>query len=267
MAIALVSLGPALRAWSQAGMTHILCDEPVAAFIGDFGQTAQETRLVATTPLPTALPQARTPTPSRKEAVDTAASERTAESGTLASKASGGAKPHSVGYLTLSRSDGVPNEPNHWPFSWADRIAKSVQAPILWTYHELGTDLLGAGSPERSTFFKSLIGDLRLPRGSSVFWPSAMPPTNQNAPARLEANPAVYAAGVRRLNPQVMVVFGDKAIEDMGLAGRVKKFRQEMVEGRLLLALPDIEELLRQPRQRQSAVSLLRAVLASVNFS
>ncbi|MDL2210439.1 hypothetical protein LJC26_06520 [Desulfovibrio sp. OttesenSCG-928-O18] len=146
-------------------------------------------------------------------------------------------------------------------------FVKLTAAPILWTYHELGADLSGVGrSPERSTFFRELIGELRLPKGSSVFWPCAMPVSGADGEASLCPDPVVFSVGLARLSPQLVVVLGERAMADMGLAGRCGYFRQVMVEGKLLVLLPEIEELLRGAVQRSSAVSLLRAVISSVNL-
>jgi len=142
-------------------------------------------------------------------------------------------------------------------------FGKVTAAPILWTYHDLGADLSGVGrSPERSAFFRELIGELRLPKGSSVFWPCAAP-VGESAP---QADPVAFSAGLARLFPQLVVVFGERAMADMGLAGQCGYFHQIMVEGKLLVLLPEIEEMLRGDAQRSSAVSLLRAVISSVNL-
>ena len=269
MAVTPVSLGPSLRAWSLAGVTHILCDGLIDAALADVGVNQPPIQGVHSSPKvppPISPPQTamRVPTPSKTKMGTEETLERSAGAAFSSLESSGRENPSRNGPLALPRSDGVPADPKNWPFPWGDRFSKSTKAPILWTYHELGGDLLGAGGSDRGAFFKSLIGDLRLPKGSSVFWPSAMPVLNQDGSTRVEANPTLYAAGVRRLNPQVIVVFGERAIVDMGLSGCIKTFRQEMVEGRLLLLLPDIEKMLHQSGQRLSAESLLRAVLASV---
>lgn len=158
--------------------------------------------------------------------------------------------------------------PAVWPGPWADWFAKIAPAPVLWTYHELGADLTGTGrSPERSAFFKNLITELRLPKGGSVFWPSAMPAAEGETEPRLAAAADVFSAGLRRLTPQIIVAFGESTLADIGLAGKILPLRQAMVEGKLLLCLPEIDLLLRDQGQRTSALPLLRAVLLSATFS
>jgi len=172
------------------------------------------------------------------------------------------------GPLAFASRSGVPVNPGEWPEPWSGWFAKTAPAPVLWTYHELGADLTGIGrSPERSQFFKNLIGELRLPKGSSVFWPGAMPVVEVSGEAVLRADAALFAAGVSRLMPQIVIVFGENTLEDIGLAGKIQPLRQAMVEGKLLLCLPDIDSLLQSQGQRASSVPLLRAVLASANLS
>jgi hypothetical protein len=113
---------------------------------------------------------------------------------------------------------------------------------------------------------KSLIAELRLPRGSSVFWPCALPGVPAEDTDALRADAALFAAGVARLSPRVLVVFGETALADMGLAGALGYFRQTMIEGKILVFLPDIDDLLQGAAQRSSAISLLRALFGSLSL-
>lgn len=94
-----------------------------------------------------------------------------------------------------------------------------------------------------------------------------MPVADASGEVRLRADAALFAAGVSRLMPRIVIVFGENALEDIGLGGRIQPLRQAMVEGKQLLCLPDIDALLRNQGQRASSVPLLRAVLASANLS
>lgn len=258
MAVSPVSLGPSLRAWSLAGLSHILCDGPVdPVFCGAEGSSARPVRPERPVLPPPAMPP-RVPSSATARPV----------AGIPSEPAEANREPQAVSRTKASfaATDGVAADPAAWPAAWKNWFSRIAPAPVLWTYHELGADLTGIGhSPERSAFFKKLLGELGLPKGSSVFWPSAMPMAKEGEDAALRAEPAVFSAGLSRLNPQVVIVFGEMALEDMGLAGRIRPFRQEMVEGKLLLCLPEIDVLLHNQGQRASSVSLLRAVLASTN--
>ena len=283
MAVTSVSLGPALRAWSMSGVTHILCDEPVETLMARSRQHASQaaavrdqarTAVSASTPQPEALPgraaprqQETAPAMLRQAGEDSSARQAVSQERNTASTASGTEAPPIAASLAFAPRAGVPRDPAAWPGPWGGWAAKITPAPVLWTYHELGADLTGIGrSPERSVFFKDLIGELRLPKGSSVFWPSAMPVAETGDTAPLLADAAVFSAGIARLAPQVVIVFGARALEDIGLDGAVRCFGQAMVEGRLLLLAPEISALLQNRAQRASTVSLLRAVLTSVSF-
>ena len=289
MAVTPVTLGPTLRAWSLAGVTHILCDGPVdPVYLGN------DAPAVLRPTAPASMPP-RADTPSRVASIPGTGKPAPARAATPAQEtgeptptapapsatnvadransvsATGGQSPTAVtsgsASLAFAARHEAPANPADWPGPWSSWFGRVAPAPVLWTYHELGADLTGIGrSLERSAFFKNLITELGLPKGSSVFWPSAMPMAEAEGEAAPVANPAVFAAGLARLGPQVVIVFGEAALADMGLAGRIRPFRQEMVEGKLLLCLPEITTLLRNQTQRGSAVSLLRAVLSSVAF-
>ncbi|MDR1686114.1 MAG: hypothetical protein LBR82_06720 [Desulfovibrio sp.] len=69
------------------------------------------------------------------------------------------------------------SEPSAAQFSplWRALLEKTRPAPLVWTYEELGSDLQGNASAERSRCLKALIAALALPRGSSSFWPLSLP--------------------------------------------------------------------------------------------
>ncbi|SBW04723.1 conserved hypothetical protein [uncultured delta proteobacterium] len=286
MAVTPVSLGPSLRAWSLAGVTHILCDGPVdPVYLG--GEGAAPARTAPRPPFqrpgqPSGAVPGQAPDAARAGQGMPPAAPAKDISGEASPgvKSTAGERP-SAGpeaaraprvpagtALAFAPATGAPDDPAAWPDPWKGWFARITPAPVLWTYHELGADLTGIGrSAERSAFFKNLIGELGLPKGSSVFWPSAMPVAEGGEDAALQPHPAVFSAGLARLRPQVVIVFGEAAMADMGLAGRIRPFRQEMVEGKLLLCLPEIGALLQNQGQRASSVSLLRAVLLSVSYS
>lgn len=238
----------------MSGLTHILCDEPVATLTAKAEQFAapRESARAATSH-------------NRSQAAGPDAQPRM--SGANIPPASGTEASAATMPLAFASRAAVPRDLAAWPAPWRDWAVKTAPAPVLWTYHELGADLTGIGrSAERSGFFKNIIGELRLPKGSSVFWPSAMPVADSAAAGEPLANAAVFSAGIARLSPQVVIVFGERALTDIGLGGAVRYFGQIMVEGRLLLLVPEIQALLQNQAQRASTVSLLRAVLAAVSF-
>lgn len=276
----------------MSGVTHVLCDEPVetlAARAEQFAAQRAPARAVTSHDRPQAAGPDAQPrmsgagqtrsqgmAPGTTRQADAPAgvqssslTARNAVDGFVAnhSSAPGTESPAAPTTLAFASRAGVPRDLAAWPSPWRDWAVKIAPAPVLWTYHELGADLTGIGqSAERSVFFKNLIGELRLPKGSSVFWPSAMPVADSAAAGEALADAAIFSAGIARLSPQVVIVFGEQALADIGLGGAVRYFGQIVVEGRLLLLVPEIHTLLQNQTQRASTVSLLRAVLAAVSF-
>lgn len=257
LAVAPVSLSPSLRAWAQAGVTHVLFDAPVSLAAVSAAAAANVRREPPAVPArASAAPTAVSPAPS---VVKPAAPAGAAEKPAIA------APPPA---LAFAPRDTVPADSSLWPEPWSGWAAKIAPAPVLWTYHELGADLTGIGrSAERSAFFRDIIGELRLPKGSSVFWPCAMPVEDSSQNIVLQKNSPIFSCGVTYLSPQILVVFGERALDDMDLSGACAVFRQVMVEGKLLVLLPEIGDLLGGSAQRSSVVSLLRAVFASLRFA
>jgi hypothetical protein len=76
------------------------------------------------------------------------------------------------------------------PAPWRALLEKTRPAPLVWTYEELGNDLLGNASAERSRCLRALLADLSLPRGSSAFWPLSLPLPGDGAVAGTAAGGA-----------------------------------------------------------------------------
>lgn len=279
MAVTSVSMGPALRAWMDSGLAYILLEGTTAEFAAA-AIPAPPLAVAGVSPSSgeqAAPPVASSPSSGRKayEREALVAAPHAGAASVSGSAASASREAHApavreangsvAAAVTFAFAEDLPASPAQWPTPWCDWFMQCVPAPVLWTYHELGADVTGTGhSQERSAFLKRLIADLALPKGSSVFWPSSMPPAAGDLSPVPHA--PLFAAGLRLLQPRVVVVFGDAALEDMEMRGRVPPFGQIMVEGKILVRLPDIGELLRGDAQRSSVISLLRALFATCNF-
>lgn len=131
-------------------------------------------------------------------------------------------------------SDLAP-DPSRWPAPWPAIFARAPRQPLLViTYYELGLDLTGRADPRRGSLWRRLLPELGLAgRNAVAFWPLALP---GDGDACLP-DPERFLAGLARLSPRVLAVFGDRAArllgpEPTGLAG----LRREI--------LPDPETLL-----------------------
>lgn len=253
MAIAPVTLPPSLRAWAAAGMTHLLFARPVQISALRF---PADQRLAP----PPAQENVR-PAATRAKPVANHARPRPEPSAPASASV-----PITSSASFAPRND-VPKDLTVWASPWGDILAKSAPAPILWTYHELGADLTGLGrSAERGDFFRKIIAELNLRKGSSVFWPSAISVADASGNISFHSEPGYFASGIDRLSPQLIVVFGKRALRDIGLDTQGPYFRQWMVEGKLLVSLPEISDHLQGSAQRASTLSLLRAVINTVRF-
>ncbi len=100
------------------------------------------------------------------------------------------------------------DDPSAWPEPWATYFAKAPASPkIVITYAELGLDMSGQGDSRRGGIWRKLIAALGLSgRHAVAFWPMALPESGVSAP-----NESMFLAGLKRLNPDVLAVFGAKA--------------------------------------------------------
>ena len=253
MAVTLVTLSPGLRAWAAAGVSHILLDVPVSEFFVLARSGLRETE----------EPFSREGARAERMKENPAASVRD----TSPALSAGGMSP-SVPASPVKAAFPAHNSISQdmWPEGWLTAFSRTRPASILWTYHELGLDLQGgAGSQERGALLKQIIGGLSLPKGSSVFWPSAIPAAGSEEP-ELMPNATVFFSGVDLLHPQILVVLGPRAAGDIGLDAGVAPFSQRLIQGRLFLFLPEFGDLLSNSSSAHSVISFLRAAFSSISF-
>ena len=259
MALAPVTIPEWLRPWHGAGVWHLLADEAIASAVpsaapaatrgGEAAAPVSQRHTAPAAPLATPRPQERP----RPQAAAVAA------------------KPQPAPVIRRAPAPGVAAalaDPAQWPRQWQTLFAKANPAPVLWTYHELGLDLSGAGEPARGALFRRLLSDLRLPKGTSAFWPTAAPAEGSDGSTSGVANADVFWAGVALLKPRVLVVFGATSLQDMGLeAAAFPLFQQQIFEGKLIVHVPDMSHLLAHESHLSPALSLLQAVLHSFTNS
>lgn len=256
MAVAHVTLSPYLQAWAFAGVSHILFEQPV------------QISAVLPAQAPMAAPPARGPVLSAAKAQSAPVEAAPARPAIPQREAQPGVPAAAPLTKSFASRQGVPADPAAWPAPWNQLRGKAAAGPIVWTYHELGADMTGTGhSAERSAFFRQIIADLQLRKGSSSFWPCAIPHATADGSVSFVANPAYFAAGIDFLMPQLVVIFGKQALADIGLDDGSPYFSHLMVEGKLVVVLPEVGDLLQGTAQRASCASLLRAVVNTLRFS
>jgi hypothetical protein len=152
-----------------------------------------------------------------------------------------------------------------WPQAWRELLAGASPAPVVWTYAELGDDLAGSGSKERSACLRRIIGSLRLAKGSSAFWPvrcAARAKTEDMNDARF------FQEGLRRLAPKIVIMLGRESVPLSGLDITLSaSFTQQVRMGVLYVLLPDFTDILsRQTDLEEKICAFLRMALAGAQM-
>ncbi|MDR3044251.1 MAG: hypothetical protein LBU75_08330 [Desulfovibrio sp.] len=170
-----------------------------------------------------------------------------------------------------------PLPPEQWPGPWRVLLGKTPQpAPVLWTYWALGLDLSGCADAARRDTLRRILGALQQPKGSNAFWPVAMPESGGEAvssPAGVAADgsaasstepvcdPGLFLAGVERIAPRLVVVMGSKALRAFAADLRARPYQQIPWRGRLLIVLPDMDNLVSAPATVEAVIAYLRTAL------
>ncbi len=245
MALNPVTLAETLRPWHGAGLAYLLREVSVA------GQAAAR-------PADPALPaRLHMPPPAEKDEPPRPLSSRARFEGEDAPPAE---TPSTIAATTATPiSAALPKE-------WAEILAKTPKAPLLWTYAALGQDLGGRGDKARSACLRELIGRLLLPRGTSGFWPVTLCEdwlsyAHDDSPA---PDAMHFQAGLRQLSPKVVIFIGEPALILSGLQGGPRiPFTQTIQQGRLYLLLPDFEALLGTTTVAERSVAYLQSAFAA----
>lgn len=147
-----------------------------------------------------------------------------------------------------------------WPSSFQSYFHKVSPAPVLWCYEALGDDLFGQPDQERSQCLKRLIGELRFPKGTSVFWPPSLPDVSDAALAQ-----RVLLQVFQELFPKLVICLGSGPVLSFLSDGDAAlPFTQRLVKGHMVVFLPDFSELIENPSLFTQAVLYLRAIVSQL---
>ena len=171
-----------------------------------------------------------------------------------------------------------PLPPHVWPAVWQERLSRTRQGRVVWTYWNLGPDLCEAQAPgkaQRSAFFRRLMQDLAYPAGTSTFWPACLPDPDampaSPAPAegedrpRYQPNADVFWSGVQALHARAVVVMGSVAARALGLPAGVRPRQQLRHRGTLVWVLWDVEFLLDEPQRYAAMLAFVRRALQQIS--
>ncbi len=288
MAILPVTLAEMFRPWRAAGVLHLLPDpECVDAFVAE-----QEGVLSFD------LPSAEQSPASSSEFMRPGSSYEAAPASSGIAVAAGSYRtPGTAGASSTSGETGAaipmrptvtatppgsvpvaavsapPEDIQLWPAAWQALARRATSAPLVWTYPELGLDLLGQGSKERSAYLKKLISELALPRGTSAFWPLTLPETMPETAPEIESEAAAlsdsafFQAGLQRIKPSTVVIFGASGVALTGLPLTLHvPFTQQIILGRLFVLLPDFVSLLQPQNEGSRPATYLRSITSGLRI-
>lgn len=268
-----------LRPWAAAGITSFLAEHPV-----DMTQLAPE--FIPTghhQPMgrPPVLPSPTASQNAQKQvfAGSPASSADTGSANTSVSphsrlqasrQAHTQASHHSAAYkgqqaspYTLKEGELVTPLPQaEWPASFQEYFKRVHPSPVLWCYEALGEDLLGTSEPKRSACLKQLIGELRFPRGTSVFWPPSVPGSHDTA-----CNQGVLLGAINELAPKLIIVLGAGDIVSCFYnKSRPAHFTPRFYKGHMVVFLPDFSELIDNTSLFNQSVLYLRAIVSQLSI-
>lgn len=294
MAINPLSLSELLRPWRTAGITAILAEPrleaPLPADSQDQGDHAPSGHIAETS-----VDVSEYETKTGEKAFSSATADGNGLAENIPRPASARPSSHPLSPNNVVSQQSAPSGESargtgrqghggtkqvkslEWPEAWQVLLARTNPAPIVWTYAELGEDLSGNGDKERSACLRRLISSLRLPKGSSAFWPVRLAPfVGEDAPASHEADNAprstgeaeFFQAGLQRLAPKVVIMLGAPAMELSGLDLPISiPFTQQIHKGVLYVLLPDFASLLGKAALQERAGVFLRAALSGLSLS
>ncbi len=121
-----------------------------------------------------------------------------------------------------------------WPEDWQKLLARTKPGRFAWTYTDLGYDLSGYASPERRKYLQELLAFMRLPKGSSTFWPVGLPKKGSDGSITLDIRPDLFWAGIDKLGIRYIIFL------DSGSAAKTGCANIRNSHGCVVLTLQDI---------------------------
>jgi len=158
----------------------------------------------------------------------------------------------------------APRKPVSLPPAWEHMLGRIKPAPVVWSYAELGEDLQGHGSVQRSELLRQMLARLRLPLGSNTFLPLTLPGLSPLEQAQ-ERN--IFAWLFHRLGGKALILLGQSALELSPFReNSLKPYQEKLLHGNLVLLLPDLHSLSQDARILAMSVDYLRSALVGFNL-
>lgn len=176
---------------------------------------------------------------------------------------------------------------SQWPPVWQEWGQKLGSSLVIWTYFELGDDLLNP-SLERRALMQRILGSLQHPKGTHAFWPmsapqAAMPQslasphsndtdiaiaridhTNRATESQLIPCPDLFWSGVAQAKARFVIVLGENAFQFLGTGLPWMPHYPTQYQGKKLILEKDPADLLQDEKALEGVIALLRTALAPV---
>ncbi len=273
MAVTPLNMPEGLRPWHNLGLTHLIVDgagclefhrrrnwETPANAPAEQRTVARSSSLAPRVPSP--------PSAGRPDARRHDGSARNARADVRPDARTGMQAPQPAGRAQApSPPPGRPCggvDASVWPENWQKVLPAKRSCPMLWSYPELGRDLLlkeGPGCKERSACFRGIFERLSLFRGTSVFWPMALPDESGN----MVSNPEMFLSGIKLLNPKAVLLCGPEAVSASRLGLDFSHTYDERLSGgRLFILFPSTGQLIENRQAFDAACEYLQSRFAEI---
>ena len=291
MAVAPLNLLAEHQAWFSNGLGFLLLDEPVQQLVAACNRLASGSPDAGKPPGQSAGGLAAAERPSfassraQNLAVAGSGSRSAAPTRYAENQSAGASRPDfavQAGFVSgqgaSRRQEGAqaaPPRPKYdfdaasLPAAWQSILQKVNPGPVVWIYPELGQDLRGLSGAEgaaRSAALRSIIGSLKLKRGTNSFWPVSAEGFEVSPAGRPER--ALFHGGLEHLGAKYLIVFGPSALRGTDFESlQLRPFSEQVCQGRMIIALPDFSELAADSAGLQSVSVFLHSIFSRVFMS
>lgn len=185
-----------LRIWQAAGIRYF------------FIEAQEDTAPPPVEAAPASQPQSHSVTPAVAPPAEAAPPLSAPQRHARADAASPVSSPATAPSRSPAALPAMPADPAQWPEPWPTIFHKSPPHPrLVFTYAALGLDMTGRADARRGRLWRELIKSLGLAGTGAVgFWPHCLPDS-----AASDRDMAIFLAGLRLLQPAVLVFFGTPA--------------------------------------------------------
>ncbi len=229
-----MNIPESLRPWHAMGLEFLLSSAPEAGIsVGPVSGTGQSTAPAPRQAAPeVSSPRRPTPSPTSQK------SQQQAQHQPVQNRQTSASPQSSASGTDMRQPPNPSSRPMPAPWDRFVAMASSTRPRVLLTYPELGFDLTGHSVPARGQLMRTLLSYLKWPKGTSAFWPCALPFDGQ-----LQPQYEMFWRGVHHFACPHVVCFGMDAMRIVA-----PDFPQDtdtvLMEACTLHLVPSVDELM-----------------------